>query len=56
MYRESREHKGTEKSTRMSFLVKRSSGDQPSLKSGWREARIPKVEKAKGIAQIEAQV
>jgi len=40
----------------MSFLVKQSSGDQPSLKSGWREARIPKVEKAKGIAQIEAQV
>jgi hypothetical protein len=27
----------------MSFVVEQSSGDQPSLKSGWREARIPEV-------------
>jgi hypothetical protein len=31
----------------MSFLVKQSSGDQPSLKSGWMEARIPEVKSEK---------
>ena len=33
-----------EKSNKMSFAVKQSSGDQPSVKSGWREARIPRFD------------
>jgi hypothetical protein len=36
---------------RMSFTEEQSSGDQPSLESGWREARVPEVyRKAEGIA------
>jgi hypothetical protein len=47
--RESREHKGKrEEKSLMSFVGKQSSGDQPSVKSGWREARVPEG-KAKGI-------
>jgi hypothetical protein len=37
-----------EEKSLMSFVGKQSSGDQPSVKSGWREARVPEV-KAKGI-------
>jgi hypothetical protein len=37
-----------EEKSLMSFAGKQSSGDQPSVKSGWREARVPEV-KAKGI-------
>jgi hypothetical protein len=37
-----------EEKSLMSFVGKQSSGDQPSVKSGWREARVPEG-KAKGI-------
>jgi hypothetical protein len=38
----------------MSFVVKQSSGDQPNVKLGWKEARIPRFDlkmfKAEGNA------
>jgi hypothetical protein len=48
--RESREHiRKTRSQTKMSLVVQQSSGDQPNVMSGWREARIPRF-KAEGIA------
>jgi hypothetical protein len=40
---------------KMSFRVEQSSGDQPSLKSGWKEARIPEVssEQVEGLRKAE---
>ena len=35
----------------MSFVVQQSSGDQPSLKSGWKEARIPEVKSERRLRE-----
>jgi hypothetical protein len=50
------EEKSKNRMSLLSFLFKQSSGDQPSLKLGWREARIPEVKSESGSRLRESRL